>query len=73
MQGASTLAPVPGKARESRKTDACIPLSHFAWGFVFFSSSDGNSAIDDSSSIELDTIWVAGQVALDCIKSTIYK
>ena len=36
MQGASTLAPVPGKARESRKTDVCIPLSHFAWGFVFF-------------------------------------
>ena len=37
MQGASTLAPVPGKARESRKTDVCIPLSHFGLGFRFFS------------------------------------
>ena len=73
MQGVPPVPPVPGKARESRKTDVCIPLSHFAWGFVFFSSSDGNSAIDDSSSIELDTIWVAGQVALDCIKRTNLK
>ena len=73
MQGVPPLAPVPGKARESRKTDVCIPLSHFAWGFRMFLGywSNSNGAIDDSSSKEYDTIWVVGQVALDCIRSTI--
>ena len=33
--------------------------------------SNSNGAIDDSSSKEYDTIWVVGQVALDCIRSTI--
>ena len=67
MQGAPPLAPVPGKARESRKTDVCH--CHILLGFLF--STNRDSAIDDSSSIVFDTIWVVGQVALDCIRSTI--
>ena len=42
---------------------------HILLGFSL--STNRDSAIDDSSSIVFDTIWVVGQVALDCIRSTI--
>ena len=51
----------------SEKGDVCVPLSHFAWGFLFFS----NSSSPSDYSMGFDTIWVVGQVALDCIRSTI--
>ena len=69
MQGAPPLAPVPGKARESRKKEMSAFHCHILHGFLL--STNSNSAIDDSSSIVFDTIWVVGQVPVDCIRSTI--
>ena len=54
----------------SEKGDVCVPLSHFAWGFLFFFFFPNGSSPSDYS-MGFDTIWVVGQVALDCIRSTI--
>ena len=68
MQGAPPLAPVPGKAREFRKRRCLRSTVAFCLGFSFF-FSNGSSPSDYS--MGFDTIWVVGQVALDCIRSTI--